>query len=173
MKFLVFIPPNEFKDETLSITKTFFDKWGISYDITSYSTKDCTGMHGAVQKLTVNANKADPYQYDGILLVDGNGVDKYKLPEFRPLLDILLKLNNTNKYIAAIGNAQRIIAKANVIKGKKVAAPQDAETKRTVQVFHGTLSDKGVEIDGNIITVRDSTSLEESMNTILQHLGIR
>ncbi len=173
MKFLIFIPPNEFKDETLSTTKTFFDKWGIGYDITSYSTKACTGMHGAVQKLSINTNKVDPYQYDGILLVDGNGVESYKLQEFRPLLDILLKLNNANKYIAAVGNAQKIIARANVIKGKKIAAPQDTETKRTIQVFHGTLSEKSMEIDGNIITIRNSGALEESMNIILEHLGVR
>lgn len=173
MKFLIFIPPNDFKDETLATTKMFFDKWGIAYDVTSYSTKDCTGVHGAVQKLSVNTNKADPYQYDGVLFVDGPGVETYKLQEFRPLLDLTLKLNNAHKYILAIGNAQKIIARANVIKGKKIAAPDDQETKRIVQIFHGTLSNSQAEVDDNIVTARDSKALEDSMNTILEHFGIR
>ena len=34
MRFLIFIPPKDFRDESLSMVKLFFDKWGIRYMIT-------------------------------------------------------------------------------------------------------------------------------------------
>ncbi|HUC38790.1 MAG TPA: DJ-1/PfpI family protein [Candidatus Acidoferrum sp.] len=173
MKFLIFIPPNDFKDESVATIKMFLDRWGVGYQITSYSTKECIGTHGASYRADINTNKVEASEYDGIILVDGAGVEAYKLPEFRPLLDVAMKFNNSKKYVAAIGNATKILARANIIKGKKLALPEDQETKRTVLLFHGVPSEKGFEIDGNIITIKDSSALEESMNPILEHLGVK
>lgn len=172
MKLLLFITPHEFRDESLSTVRTFLDKWGISYTITSYSNKDCVGSHGAVCKIGINTGKAAPEDYDGILLIDGNGIDAYKIHDFRPMLDLLLKFNEKNKSIIAIENAVKVPARANIIKGRKIATPPDAETKRLVQLFHGTPTDEALEISGNIMTVRDHRALEEPMQRILAHLGV-
>lgn len=173
MKFLIFIPPNDFRDESLSTIRMFFDRWNVGYQVTSYSVKECIGMHGASCMPDINTNKVETSGYDGIIFIDGAGVDTYKLPEFRPLLDVILKFNNGNKYIGAVGNSVKVLAKANIIKGKKLAVPDDAEVKKVVQLFHGVPSDKSMEIDGNIITIRDSKALEESLNPILEHLGVK
>ncbi len=173
MKFLIFIPPNDFKDESLATIKMFFDRWNVGYQVTSYSTKECTGMHGATCMPDINTNKADPSGYDGIIFIDGSGVDTYKLQDFRPLLDVVLKFNSSKKYIGAVGNSVRVLAKANIIKDKKLAVPEDPDVKRIVQLFHGVLSEKSMEIDSNIITIRDSGALEESLNPILEHIGVK
>ncbi len=173
MKFLIFVPPNDFRDESLSTIRMFFDRWNVGYQITSYSTKECTGMHGASCMPDINANRVDISGYDGIIFIDGAGVDSYKLSEFRPLLDMVLKFNNGNKYIGAVGNSVKVLAKANIIKGKKMAVPEDENVKKVVQLFHGVMSDKNMEIDGNIITVKDANALEESLNPILERLGVK
>ena len=173
MKFLIFIPPNDFRDESLSTVRMFFDRWSVGYQITSYSAKNCTGMHGASCMPDINTNKVDVSGYDGIIFIDGTGVDSYKLQEFRPLLDIVMKFNNGKKYIGAVGNSVTVLAKANIIKGKKMAVPEDENVKKVVQLFHGVLSGKSMEIDGNIITVKDANTLEESLNPILEHLGVK
>jgi protease I len=172
MKFLVFIAPNNFKDESLSMIKTFFDRWGVEYKITSFSNKDCIGWHGAVCKPDVNAALVQSSDYDGIMIVDGRGIEDYKLFEYRPLLDILLQFNEKNKMIGAVNNAIKVVAKANIIKDKKIATPDEQELKRLVLLYHGIPSDNGLEVSGNIITIKESIGLEVPLQEMLQHIGV-
>ena len=170
MRFLVFIAPNNYRDETVSLLKVFFERWKVDYDITSYSKKECIGAHGAVCKPSVNTNTVSAANYDGIVLVDGSGIDEYKLYEYRPLLDLLLQFNSQNKIIGAVNNSIKIVARANIINGKKVALPQDEETKRAVLLFHGIPTDSNVEISGNIVTMKGSM-LEGPVQELLQKAG--
>ncbi|MGC8586250.1 MAG: DJ-1/PfpI family protein [Candidatus Micrarchaeia archaeon] len=172
MRLLVFITPRDFKDETLSMLKLFFDKWGVEYKIGSYASGDCTGYHGAVYKPEVNLSKVSTLDFDGIVLVDGNGIETYKIYEYRPLLDLVMKFNDSRKHIIAVGNAVKVLAKANIVKGKSVAMPDDNEIKRLVLLFHGVPSSENLSIADNLVTVKDSEYLEESMGKILAHLGV-
>ncbi|MCL4381223.1 MAG: DJ-1/PfpI family protein [Candidatus Marsarchaeota archaeon] len=174
MKFLIFIAPNEFKDETVSMLKLFLDKFDIDSKITSYSTKECVGAHGAVYKPDINANLINPLDFDGIFISDGAGLEIYKLYEFRPLLDLMLKFNNADKYIIAIGNSVKILAKANIIKNKKISVPDnDNELKNFVLLFRGAASDRDIEIAGNIVTMKNAAGIDEPMINFFEHLGIR
>lgn len=171
MKFLIFIPPSDFRDESISLIKLFFDKWGVSYAITSYTSNACTGTHGAVYRPDIHASKVYTQNYDGIVLIDGNGVDTYKLYDYRPLLDLMLKFNDSSKTIIGISNAVKIPARANIIREKKLST-DDKEAVRLINLFHGVPSDKEFEIAGNLITIRKSSDIEESMLKILEHLGV-
>lgn len=170
MKFLVFVAPHNFRDETISMLKMFFERWGIQYTITSYANKDCIGAHGAVCKPGINTGKVLPSEYDGIVLVDGDGIEDYKLFEYRPLLDLLLQFNGNGKYVAAFNNAIKVVARANIIKDKKISLPRDPEAKRMVLLFKGVPSNKPVEVSGNIITM-NGTSLEAPIQEMLAQLG--
>ena len=170
MNFLVFIAPNNFRDETVSMLRLFFDRWGIQYTITSYANKDCTGAHGAVYKPGINTAKVIPSDYNGIIIVDGDGIDDYKLTEYRPLLDLLLHYNNSGKFIGAFNNAIKVVARANIIKDKKIATPRDPEARRMVALFKGVPSEKPIEVSGNIITMVGA-SLEGPLQDMLAQLG--
>ena len=106
------------------------------------------------------------------MLVDGNGIETYKIYEYRPLLDLVMKFNDSRKHIIAVGNAVKVLAKANIVKGKSVAMPDDNEIKRLVLLFHGVPSSEDLSIADNLVTVKDSEYLEESMGKILAHLGV-
>jgi putative intracellular protease/amidase len=173
MKALIFIPPNDYKDETLKIIREFFDKWRVSYSISSFSNKECVGSHGGVCKLDINTSKAQISDYDGILLLDGKGIDQYKIYEFRPLLDIINEFHKRGKFIAAISNGIKIAARANVIKDKKISLPKDEETKKLVMLFRGIPSENNIMADGNIYTIKDSSKLDETLPELLGHLGIK
>ena len=172
MKFLIFITPHEFRDESLSTVRLFLDKWNIGYSISSYSNKDCIGSHGAVCKVDMNTGKAVADDFDGIILIDGKGIEAYKIYDFRPLLDLLMKFNDRKKTIIAIENTLKIPARANIVKGRKIAMLDDEEAKRLVQLFHGVLSEEKMEISGNLISIGDHRELESSMQTVLEHLGV-
>ncbi|MGC8495647.1 MAG: DJ-1/PfpI family protein [Candidatus Micrarchaeia archaeon] len=172
MRLLVFVTPKDFRDETVSILKVFFNKWGVDYKIGSYSSNDCVGYHGAVYKPEVNANKISTLDFDGIVLVDGKGIESYRIYEYRPLLDLVTKFNDTRKPVIALGNATKILARANIINGKRISIPKDDEIRRLVILFHGIPSDEKVELADNLVTAGDTTELEEHMNRILSHLGV-
>jgi len=173
MRMLIFIPPKDFQDETLSMLKLFFDKWGIEYALTSYAKGECVGKHGAVVKPDLHASTADSSEYDGIIIVNGDGIDEYKLYEFRPLLDMLLLFDKNAKQIWAIGNGIKVVARANVVKGRKLAVDKNAETLRLVSLFHGEPSNADFEIDRNIVSIKAAADLETSIHSVLRELNVK
>ena len=50
MRVAIFLPPKDFRDETVSMIKLILEKWKVDGVITSYTTKECVGRHGAVYK---------------------------------------------------------------------------------------------------------------------------
>ncbi|MGD0728497.1 MAG: DJ-1/PfpI family protein [Candidatus Micrarchaeaceae archaeon] len=172
MKFLIFIPPKDFRDESLSLVKLFFDKWGIRYDITSYTSNECIGTHGAAVRPDIHTSKVNSNYYDGIVLIDGKGIEDYKLFDYRPLLDIMYIFNESHKQIISISNSIKIPARANIVRGKKISTDMsDPESRRLILLFHGELSDNAYEMAGNLISIRNGTDIEETMPQILEHIG--
>ena len=173
MKYLLFLPPKDFKDESLNAVRLFLDRWNIKYTISSYTKSDSsTGSHGAAVPIAINTNKANPEDYDGIFLIDGEGIESYKIYDFRPLLDLINLFVRMHKNVVSLGNASKILAKANVVKGRDIAAPKDVSVRNMVSMFHGIPSDKPVEISENIITM-SGTELEESIHKFLEHIGVK
>jgi deglycase len=171
MRFLIFIPPKDFRDESISIVKLFFDKWGIQYKTTSYTSGNCVGSHGAVCRPDIHTSKVSPDEYDGIVLIDGNGIESYKLYDYRPLLDLVLKFNNARRYIITINNAAKIPARANIVRDRRISTDDD-EAVRLINLFHGVPSSNGLELAGNLISIKNSSDIEEYMPKIFEHMGI-
>ncbi|MGC8680294.1 MAG: DJ-1/PfpI family protein [Candidatus Micrarchaeia archaeon] len=171
MTFLILIPPKNFTDETLSEVKLFFDKWKVDYKLASYSKDICEGAHGAVYKQDVNANRVSVNDYEGIVLIDGKGIDEYKLYEYRPLLDMLAQFNSLGKTICAIGNASVILARSNIINNKKIAVPKNEEIVRLILLFHGLPSQNNIEFSNNIITINGSKKVGEYIYEMLKYIN--
>jgi len=51
VKVAIFVPPKDFRDETLSMIKLILEKWNVEKVITSYTTKECVGRHGLFTSL--------------------------------------------------------------------------------------------------------------------------
>ncbi len=170
MRIAIFIPQKDFKDESLSLVKLIFDKWGVQYKIACYG-KGGLGTHGALARADINPAQMTTDQFDGIMFVDGRGIDDQKIYDYRPLLDIVAHFNEANKYLVAIGNAAKIPIRANIVKDKKIAV-SDEDTKRLARLFYGIPSENAVEGMGNLITIRDSRTVEDSMDLWLQHMGL-
>jgi hypothetical protein len=170
MRAALFIPQKDFNDETVSILRLIFSKWSIHCDIASYGAT-CIGMHGAVYKADLNASKLSASNYDVIALVDGEGVDNQKVYDYRPLLDVINYFNDARKPIIGVGNAVKIPARANIVRGRKAVA-SDEETRRLITLFYGVPSKNSIEVFENLITVRDAKAVENSAELILQRMGV-
>ncbi len=173
MRVLVFIPPAEYKDDALKLATLFMEKWGIAYDLSSYHTGECRGSQGHITKVRINTKDARPSDYGAFVIIGGDGIDKYKLPEFRPLIDMVIKFSNENKKICAIGSGIKIIPRANIIKGKRIVSNQNGSIAQNVSLFHGIPSDKPFEIQGNITTISDKevSFIEQGLEGFMGQLG--
>lgn len=167
--FAVFVPNKDFKDETLSLVKLLLNKWDVEYKTIGYS-KAAIGMHGALCRIDMQPSEVTS-DYRGIIFIDGKGIDESKVYDYRPLLETIIRLNDAKRPIMAVGNAVKIPARANIIKGKKLVVC-DQDSKSMVSLFYGTPSNNSIEISGNIITAKDSRAVEDNAEIILQNLGI-
>ena len=166
----IFIPQKDFKDESLSLMKLILDKWGVELQdrlLRQGRARDARGARKGRHK----AGGHDHRQFDGIVFIDGKGIDEQKLYDYRPLLDIVTHFNEANKYLVAIGNAAKIPIRANIVKAKKIAVG-DEETMRLARLFNGIPSKSHVEAMGNLITIKSSRAVEDSVETWLQHIGL-
>jgi putative intracellular protease/amidase len=170
MRLALFLPQRNFRDETVSMVRMIMGKWGVNCDIVSYGAR-CVGSHGAVYPSAARPTNDLPLSYDGIILADGDGIEEQKIYDYRPLLDIITGFNERKKPIISIGNATKILARANIIKGRRVSVG-DVETKRLVTLFYGMPSQNGAEASENLVTIRDSKSVEVSAEQVLQHIGV-
>lgn len=174
MRVALLIPPRDFRDESVSHAKLLLEKWDVGVTITSYSTHECVGAHGAVYTPDINAGRLSADEYDALILIDGHGVDNpYKLYDFRPLLDLVKVFYNQKKTVCAINNAMKIIARANIISGVKVAMPKDEESMRLVQLYRGVPSENEIEFDKNILTLNNPELVEDFVDKLLERLGVR
>ena len=175
MKAMIIIPPRDFRDETVSLATLLLGKWGIAPVIASYVNegKVCMGAHGATYKPAMNATKATSEGFDALLIVDGPGVESYKLSDFRPLVELVKDFINHKKVVAALGDSVKIVARANVITDRKVAAPSDEEVSRMIRIYRGKESKNEMEFDKFLLTARGHAHLEEFLNALIEHMGAK
>lgn len=172
MKVVIVIPPKDFKDETVSNISLMLKKWNIEYVIASAGIGSCFGYHGAVLDSKMKYTEIQSRDFDCIILPDGMGVELYKLYDSRQLLDIIKHFNENGKLVACIGNAIKILARANIISNKKIATVKDPEIARLAKLFRGVVTDNPIEADGQIITASDSESSMEFSKKIVDSLGV-
>lgn len=173
MKVAMLIAQRDFKDESVSVSKLMLEKWDISVSIASYYTRDCIGYHGAVYKPDIDAAYLNPDDFDALILIDGKGIDEFKLCDFRPLLDTVKLFSSRHKPIAAISNAVKILARANIISGVKVAVARDDESIRLVSLYRGVRSHSEMESDKGILTLSNPDMIYDFADLIITTLGAK
>ncbi len=173
MRVAIVIPQRGFKDESLSAVSAMLSKWHVEAVVASYSSGDVTGYHGAVVRPDVNAALVKAADFDALVLIDGPGVDQCALYDFRPLLDTVRMFQMSRKLVAGIGNAVKIIARANVIANTKIAAPRDVEAKRLATLYKGVLTANHLEFDKGILTLNDPEKAEEFASRLIERLGVK
>ncbi|MGI0141284.1 MAG: DJ-1/PfpI family protein [Candidatus Micrarchaeales archaeon] len=175
MKVLIIIPPKDFRDETVSMSKLILGKWGITVAIGSYTKelRQCVGAHGAIYKPDLNATKLTSEGFDGLIIADGPGVETYQLYDFMPLTNLVRDFINSNKIVAAVGNSVKVVARANVITDRKISAPKDEEVSRLIRIYRGKESANEIEFDKNLLTAKSNQNIERIVNTMLEHMGVK
>jgi len=170
-KVLLVVPPSEFRDEELFSTMQVINSAGFKTVIASTRMGQATGMLGGKVTPDILVSEVNVEDYGAVVFIGGQGVETNNLPENPDVVKLAKDANNSGKIIGAICIAPRILARAGVVKGKRVTAFGDNTTisylKRAGAVYTGNPLEK----DGMLITADGPSSAVKFGEEIVRALG--
>jgi len=122
------------------------------------------GKHGYPCKSDVSFDEVSPDSFDGIVIPGGYAPDKIR--RHKKALDIVKKLNDSNKIVAFICHAGWVPISAGILKGRKatsVGAIKDDMVNAGVNWI-----DEAVVVDGNLISSRTPDDLPQFCKAIIE-----
>lgn len=115
---LIVISPKNFRDEELFETKDEIEKAGYKTIIASTIKGTCYGSKGGYATSEITLENVETKNYDGVVYIGGEGSRLFF--ENETALRIVKEMNSQEKIVGAICIAPVIIAKAGILKNKKV-----------------------------------------------------
>ncbi len=166
-KVVMIIAHSNFRDEELFKTKDVLEDKGIKVTIASSALSLARGMLGGTVKPDILIDQIDVKNYDAIAFVGGIGASEYW--ENPMAHKIIKEAIEKKKVIAAICIAPVTLAKAGILKGKKVTSWHDVANKLAKE--GGIYTGKDVEVDGLIVTAAGPSAAKGFGEAILKALG--
>jgi protease I len=169
-KVLFVIAPSGFRDEELFYTKEVVDGAGFRTSIASTSMSEAVGMLGGRVKPDLLVSHANLSQYDAVVFVGGQGVETNNLPQNPSVVKLAKEAISSGKVVAALCIAPRILAAADVVRGKNVTSFPDYDTISSLKRAGAVYTGKAVERDGKLITADGPSSAREFGEEIVKVL---
>jgi len=157
-KVLLVIAPSDFRDEELFRTREVIENAGYKTFVASTSMSEAVGMLGGKAKLDFLVSQVNLSDYAAVVFIGGQGVEEHNLPENSDVLKLAKSASSSGKIVAAICIAPRILARAGVVKGRKVTSFGDNETISSLRQAGANYTGKAVEVDGMLITADGPSS---------------
>lgn len=169
-KVLLVIPPVDFADDELFKPKAELEKNGIKVVVAGIDKKVITGMDGGKATPDIELSGVNIKDYDMIAVIGGYGTINH-LWDNIALKSIIIDAENEGKYIGSICAATVVLAKAGVIKGKKVTGFPDKSITDEIEKNGAIYTGNVTEVDGKIVTGKNPDAAQafgEKMVEILK-----
>lgn len=133
----------------------------INIDICTISDEYVKGAHGIIVKADINIK--DLYEEYDMAVLPGGMPGTLNLMENSKLIKIIKAYNKNNIKIAAICAAPKVLAKADILSGKRVTSYPGALDNKKDFIY----SEDNVVTDGNLITSRGpATAMEFALEIV-------
>lgn len=120
------------------------------------------GAHNITVKADITMDMVQKGEMEMLILPGGMpGTDN--LERSQEVINLITYANNNGKYIAAICAAPKILGKMNLLNGKSAVCFPGYEC----ELIGATISEKGVVIDGNIITSKAAGTASDFAFTLV------
>jgi putative intracellular protease/amidase len=152
---LVVVPAADFGEQTLRYARSSL--YNVHVGTRSVSTQMQDLIKGAYQdEFLVDdlISNASMEGYSGLVLVGGAGA--LSLADDPAVLKLVRDAMAAGKLVAAWGHSVAILAKAGVLKGRRVTA--HPAVREAVERAGAKCSTRQVEVDGNLVTGLDDTA---------------
>ncbi|MGQ9645172.1 MAG: DJ-1/PfpI family protein [Thermodesulfobacteriota bacterium] len=163
-KVLMVVPERDFNDEDYDRVKKVLESKGVKVTTGSSYIGEIRGVKGSSTRSMVDVAEVKYYDYDALVFVGGPGARRFMEHE----KVVKLAKDAEYKVLGAIGIGAAILAKAELLKGKRATADRSVagwmESRGTI--FTG----KPVEVDGKIVTAEGSKYVEQFGNALIENL---
>ena len=173
-KVLMIIAHENFRDEEFNVPFKQFVGEGIDVTVASIEKGTATGMFGTTFDVKYSVDEVNEADFDGIVFVGGMGTPSVRASERA----VEIAKNSANhKVLSAICWAPTILAKAGVVRGRKVTVwlGDDPEygmkISRVMENAGATFVNKEVVTDGNLITGNGPNAAEKFADAVMQKLS--
>ena len=152
-KIVMVVAPKDFRDEEYFQPKVMLQAIGVEIVTAAKSDEEeATGVQGGKAKIDLNLKDIKTKDYEGIIFIGGQGAKVYFQDKI--ILKLAKEFFKAGKVVAAICIAPSILANADILKGKRVTA-FPSEEKNLIK-HQAILTNKPVEVDGTIVTAKNS-----------------
>ena len=173
-KILMIIAHENFRDEEFNVPYKQFAGEGINVTVASTEKGTATGMFGATFNVSYSVDEVNESDFDGVVFVGGMGTPSVRAND--RAVEIA-KNSAGKKVLSAICWAPTILAKADVVRGKKVTVwfGDDPEygmkTSKVMENAGATFVNKEVVTDGNIVTGNGPNAAEKFADAVMEKLS--
>lgn len=145
---------------------------GIEVELASTSRGSIEGEHGYVAEVERNIYHANAGYYDFLILPGGSAPSK--LRDKKTVLNIVKKIFEDGKPVAAIGHGTEVLISAGVMEGRKATGHESLKEKLEEVDAEYKAKDgdeeAGILIDGNLITAKYRNDLPEFMKFLMKKI---
>jgi len=170
MKALIILIPKDFRDEEFRIPKERLEKAGVNVTVAGLESGTARGMLGMTAQPDVLLDEVDISNYDVLIIPGGSGSVRY-LWNNRRVLDMVKEAYSEGKIIAAICLSGAVLANSGILEGKNATVFPTSDSVRILKEKGANYIDKGVVVDGRIITAKGPDYADEFAYTILKKLS--
>ena len=148
---LLIIAPTGFQDHELADTRKSLEEAGFQVILGSTRVGPCTGKFGSTEQATVALKDCHVENFNRVAFIGGPGAEVLADNEDAQIL--ARATVDAGKPLGAICIAPLILAKAGVLKGKRVTVwDSEGEQIAAIQEYGAIYSGEDVTVDGLIIT---------------------
>ncbi len=163
----VVIPPKEFRDEEYIGLLNLLKKVNAKVVIVSTTKEEVIGMLGKEKALPeMLVSELNPAEFDGLVILGGTGT-KNHLWRNKELEQIVFEFSRYSKPIGAIQLAPVILANSGIVHGRRMTVYKSFETLKFLQSGGVNFLDRGLVIDGNIVTANGPKMIELFSKTFI------
>lgn len=167
-KALFIIAQKDFRDEELFEPLEILKNNSVDCKIASIEKKECIGMLGAKVMPDLEVKEADAEEIDIVIVVGGSGSPG--LADHKEVLDLLKEMKAKDKPIAAICLAPMVLAKADVITGKKATVYETEDSLKALNEGGAEFVKQDVVTDDKLVTACGPQAASEFGKAILELL---
>ncbi len=167
-KRIAMLVEQDFEDVEVSQPLKELREAGFEITLVGSGSQDSyTGKrHQTTVKPDILAEEVNVRDYDALFIPGGYAPDKMRMHS--PMVELVKKFNDANKWIFALCHGPQLLISADVVRGKKVTSwPSVAVDLKNAG---GTWVDEPVVVDGRLITSRKPADIPELDKKIVEVL---
>ncbi len=168
-KVLFVLAPEGFRDEEYDIPRRILEKNDVKVNVTGPTEGIYKGMLGMTVRPDTIFDFINVSDFDAVIVVGGSGSKKW-LWDNKKLHNIVFRAWEEDKIVAAICLSPVVLAKANIMDGKRATVFPLPEAIGLLNADDVKYIKESVVVDGKIITADGPESAKEFGETILDLL---